>query len=197
MRMWRTKANSVHIGYFESELEAARAYDAAKLSLHSFRTAPRLNFPEAAPPGTARPYAGHVRGAGPVAAAASASAAPSHAAAAEPGALVGGEGGGAAMSAGTDSATLPAAAADADASDADYRPPMSTEPGPTGKRLMTSRYRGVMWDATAGSWRSKIKVKTRTWYLGVYRDQETAAAAYDAASFYVRSRHRRRRRRAS
>jgi len=30
-----------------------------------------------------------------------------------------------------------------------------------GKRLMTAHYRGVMWDATAGSWRAKIKIKSK------------------------------------
>lgn len=55
---WRCKVNSVHVGYFDSELEAARAYDEATLSLHQPGCGMqlRLNFPlsdyKDKPPGT-------------------------------------------------------------------------------------------------------------------------------------------------
>jgi len=48
-----------------------------------------------------------------------------------------------------------------------------------------SRYRGVLWDAPSQSWRAKIKVKSRTWYLGVYREELLAGKAYDCAAAFV------------
>jgi len=48
----------------------------------------------------------------------------------------------------------------------------------------SSRFRGVLWNASSNGWRAKIKVKGRTWYLGTYKDEVEAAEAYDAASFF-------------
>ena len=48
----------------------------------------------------------------------------------------------------------------------------------------SSRFRGVLWDARSKGWRTKIKVKGKTWYLGTYKDEVEAAEAYDAASFF-------------
>lgn len=45
MRAWRTKINSVHIGYFDDEEEAARAYDEAALALRGKTKAQTLNYP--------------------------------------------------------------------------------------------------------------------------------------------------------
>ena len=44
---------------------------------------------------------------------------------------------------------------------------------------------GVIWDFASQAWRSKIKVKGHTWYLGVYRLEVDAAVAYDAASWFI------------
>ena len=44
MKAWRTKINSVHIGYFDDENDAARAYDEAALALRGTK-ATILNFP--------------------------------------------------------------------------------------------------------------------------------------------------------
>jgi len=189
MKMWRTKANSVHIGYFENELEAARAYDAAKLrcaflfvlgqqqtnqrsSLHNFRTTPRLNFPESAvaraqPRGPAPSITNMFLARdsfndavlGPVKAANAAKFNANAAAAA------------------SDDGEPSAASASS--------PQQGSQANSTSKRITTAKYRGVMWDSTAGSWRAKLKFKGKTWYLGIYRDQLAAALAYDAACFYV------------
>lgn len=56
------------------------------------------------------------------------------------------------------------------------------EEGKGGQR--PSRYRGVMWDLGTKSWRAKIKVKSRTWYLGVFADEEAAAKCYDRAAVH-------------
>jgi len=45
MEAWRTKINSVHLGYFDDEKEAARAYDEAALALRGSK-ATTLNFPD-------------------------------------------------------------------------------------------------------------------------------------------------------
>ena len=48
-----------------------------------------------------------------------------------------------------------------------------------------STFRGVVWDKSSRTWRSKIKVKAKTWYLGIFEDDVSAAKAYDAASYFV------------
>jgi hypothetical protein len=45
-KRWRTKANGIHIGYYDDEQVAAEAYDEAKLSfIQPDKPFPRLNFP--------------------------------------------------------------------------------------------------------------------------------------------------------
>jgi len=48
-----------------------------------------------------------------------------------------------------------------------------------------SKYRGVVWDLSSRAWRSKMKVKGKTWYLGLFKDDVSAAKAYDSASHFV------------
>jgi hypothetical protein len=46
VKRWRTKANGIHIGYYDDEQVAAEAYDEAKLSFtQPGKPSPRLNFP--------------------------------------------------------------------------------------------------------------------------------------------------------
>jgi len=47
------------------------------------------------------------------------------------------------------------------------------------------KYRGVVWDISARAWRTKLKVKGNTWHLGSFKDDISAAKAYDAASYFV------------
>jgi hypothetical protein len=49
----------------------------------------------------------------------------------------------------------------------------------------SSLYRGVMWDVSSNAWRAKIKVKGKTWYLGMHKSEIEAAQSYDAASWFV------------
>jgi hypothetical protein len=48
-----------------------------------------------------------------------------------------------------------------------------------------SKFCGIIWDVPSQAWRAKIKVKGKTWYLGVHRDEGAAARAYDAASWFI------------
>ena len=49
----------------------------------------------------------------------------------------------------------------------------------------TSKYRGVIWDNSVKSWRSKLKVGTKSWYLGVFREEDEAGKSYDVAAFFL------------
>jgi hypothetical protein len=49
----------------------------------------------------------------------------------------------------------------------------------------SSMYRGVIWDVSSNAWRAKIKIKGKTWYLGVYKDEADAAQAYDCAAYFI------------
>jgi hypothetical protein len=49
----------------------------------------------------------------------------------------------------------------------------------------SSLHRGVSWDVQSHAWRAKIKVKGKTWYLGMYKSEIEAAQSYDAASWFV------------
>ena len=51
------------------------------------------------------------------------------------------------------------------------------------KSGQTSDFRGVIWDSTAKSWRTKIKLKNKTWYLGIYKDEVVAARG--TSSFFL------------
>ena len=48
-----------------------------------------------------------------------------------------------------------------------------------------SIYRGVMWDNGTKCWRAKIKVRARTRYLGVFREEIEAARSYDIAALFL------------
>jgi len=48
-----------------------------------------------------------------------------------------------------------------------------------------SKYRGAVWDFSCRLWRSRIKVKGKTWYLGLFKDIDSAAMTYDAAAYFV------------
>jgi hypothetical protein len=48
-----------------------------------------------------------------------------------------------------------------------------------------SNFCGIIWDFASQAWRAKIKVKGKTWYLGVHKDEIAAAQAYDAASWFI------------
>jgi len=51
------------------------------------------------------------------------------------------------------------------------------------KSGQSSDYRGVIWDSTANAWRTKIKLRNRTWYLGVYKNEHVAARGLSITSF--------------
>jgi len=51
---------------------------------------------------------------------------------------------------------------------------MSRYPKQT-KSGQSSDFRGVIWDPVSKAWRTKIKLKNRTWYLGTYKDERVAA----------------------
>lgn len=44
---------------------------------------------------------------------------------------------------------------------------------------------GVTWDRAARKFRAKIKVKKKTWYLGLYESLMQAASAWDDAYYYI------------
>jgi hypothetical protein len=49
----------------------------------------------------------------------------------------------------------------------------------------SSNFRGVIWDMTLQTWRARIKLKGKVWYLGLHKDEGAAARAYDAASWFM------------
>jgi hypothetical protein len=49
----------------------------------------------------------------------------------------------------------------------------------------SSKFCGIIWDVASQAWRAKIKVKGKTWYLGIYKDEFAAARAYDAARWFI------------
>jgi hypothetical protein len=65
----------------------------------------------------------------------------------------------------------------------------ATRPLPAPKIPITlknsSKFCGIIWDVASQAWRAKIKVKGKTWYLGIYKDEGAAARAYDAASWFI------------
>ena len=50
----------------------------------------------------------------------------------------------------------------------------------------TSRYRGVCWDRKGNKWRARIKLGGKEWNLGGYEDEEAAAGAFLAACLNAR-----------
>jgi len=50
------------------------------------------------------------------------------------------------------------------------------------QRRGTSRYRGVYWQRQRGKWTAKIKCDGRSEYLGLFRTEYAAAAAYNVAA---------------
>lgn len=49
----------------------------------------------------------------------------------------------------------------------------------------TSKYRGVIWDQSVNSWRSKLKVGARSWYLGIFQEESEAGKSYDVAAYFL------------
>jgi len=116
-KAWRTKVNSVHVGYFDDEKDAAQAFDEAIICLNEGDTKNlTLNFP-------AETYEGKKEWM-----------------------------------------------------------QFKSRREPQTKRAVSSKFRGVLWDKSRKLWRAKIKSQGKVQYLGVFKNEEEAASAYDSAA---------------